>query len=260
MSTTIYYFSGTGNSFKVAKDLNSQLGDSKLVQISKKNLAITQDILSEKIGIVYPIYFSGIPAMVKKFLENLQVNKDTYIFTVATLGGSEEISFNQIDDILSKKGSHISASFKIYMPGCYQIMHDVASKEKQTKLFKNENEQILKISASINENEIDNLSGRVKGIKKVIYGLIYSAFKPNAKDKNFWVTEKCNGCITCSKVCPASNIEMQNGKPQWKHQCEACMACMQWCPQKSIQYKKSTLKRGRYHHPDIKSSELFQDR
>jgi MinD superfamily P-loop ATPase len=259
MSTTIYYFSGTGNSFKVAKDLNSQLGDSNLVRISKKNLAITQDILSEKIGIVYPIYFSGIPAMVKRFLEDLQVNKDTYIFTVATFGGSMEISFDQIDDILSKKGSHISASFKIAMPGSYQILYDVNSEEKQTKLFNNEKEQILKISASINKNEIDNLNGKVKGIKKALCELIYSAFKPYTKDKNFWTTEKCNGCGTCSKVCPASNIEMLNGKPQWKHQCEACMACMQWCPQKSIQYKKNTLKRGRYHHPEVKSSELFQN-
>ncbi len=36
MSTTIYYFSATGNSLKVTKDLSEQLTDTKIIQISKK--------------------------------------------------------------------------------------------------------------------------------------------------------------------------------------------------------------------------------
>ena len=86
---------------------------------------------------------------------------------------------------------------------------------------------------------------------------MYKSFKPYEKDKNFWTDEKCNGCGICLKVCPANNIKMNEGKPQWQHKCEQCVACMQWCPQKSIQYKKVTVKRGRYHHPDIEVKELF---
>lgn len=83
-------------------------------------------------------------------------------------------------------------------------------------------------------------------------------FKPSDKDKNFWTDDKCNGCGTCSKICPANNIKIIEGKPKWQHNCELCVGCMQWCPQQSIQYKKNTVKRGRYHHPDIKVMELFQ--
>ena len=260
MSTTIYFFSGTGNSLKVAKDLNNQLEDSKLVQISKDNLSITNDTSSDKIGFVYPVYFNGIPVMVKKFIEKLQINKDTYIFAVATFGASSGISFNQIDDLLSKKGASLSASFKVIMPGNYQVMYSPMPEEKQIKRFKGENEQIPKIVASIKRNEIDK-SNNVGGIKKAVFGSLYSTlFKPNDKDKNFWTTEKCNGCGACAKVCPANNIDIIDGKPQWKHECEQCVACMQWCPQKSIQYKKKTLKRGRYNHPEIKINELFPKR
>lgn len=261
MSTTIYFFSGTGNSLKVAKDLSNQLEDSKLVQISKDNLSITSDTSSDKIGFVYPIYFNGIPVMVKKFIENLEVNKSAYIFTVATFGASAGISFNQIDDILNKKGVSLSASFKVTMPGNYQVMYSPATEEKQAKLFKSANEEMLKISASIKRNEEVKSNVKAGAIKKAVFGLLYSTlFKPNDKDKNFWTTEKCNGCGTCSKVCPANNIDIIDGKPQWKHKCEQCVACMQWCPQKSIQYKKNTLKRGRYHHPEIKVNELFPKR
>lgn len=256
MGTTIYYFTGTGNSLKVAKDLSEQLEDSNLIQISKKSILITKGSSSNKIGFVYPVYFNGIPLMVKKFIENLQVDANTYIFAVATFGGDSGISFNQIDDILNGKGASISASFKVSMPGNYQVMYSPFSQEKQEKRFKNEEEQIKKIADSIKRNEVDKLV-RVKGLKKTILGLIYNSFKPNDKDDNFWTTEKCNGCGICSRICPAGNINMSDRKPQWKHECEQCLACMQWCPQKSIQYKKKTLRRGRYHHPKIKVNELF---
>lgn len=96
MNTTIYYFSGTGNSLKVAKDLSEQLEDSKIVQICKNNMSILKDTQSEKIGFVFPVYFSGIPVMLKSFMENLQVGKHNYVFAIATCGGSVGTSFNQI--------------------------------------------------------------------------------------------------------------------------------------------------------------------
>lgn len=256
MSTTIYFFSGTGNSLKIAKDLSNQLEDSKIIQISEKNLSTTNDTLSDKVGFVYPIYFNGLPAMVKKFIENLEINKDAYFFAVATFGGTAGISFNQIDDILNKKGASLSASFKVKMPGNYQVMYSPWSEEKQMKRFEILNREVVKIAESIKGSRVDT-TNRAGGIKKAVIGLIYNTFKPNEKDNNFWTTEACNGCGTCLKVCPANNITIVDGKPEWNHKCELCLACMQWCPKESIQYKKSTLKRGRYHHPEIKASELF---
>ncbi|MBL4933223.1 EFR1 family ferrodoxin [Clostridium paridis] len=258
MSTTIYYFSGTGNSLKVSKAVKEGLGDANLIQITKDNLSITKDISSDKIGFVFPIYFTGVPLMVKKFVENLEVNKSAYIFAIATFGGTTTIALNQIEDILNKKGASLSAGFTVRMPGNYQVMYDAYSKEVQEERFKVADEQIINIVDSIKKNEQTKV--KVNGVKIAFGRLAYKTFKPNNMDKNFWVTEKCNGCSTCSKVCPANNIKMVEGKPEWQHNCEVCLACMQWCPQKSIQYKKNTLKRGRYHHPDIKVNELIQNR
>lgn len=53
-------------------------------------------------------------------------------------------------------------------------------------------------------------------------------------DSVFSVSEKRNGCGICSKVCPAGNIDMKNGKPEWTHHCENCLACCNFCPQKAI--------------------------
>lgn len=257
MSTTIYYFTGTGNSLKVAKDLSDALEEVKLVQISKSNIEDIDSDLSEKIGFVFPVYFSGLPIMIKSFLEKLQINKNAYIFAVATFGAGSGISIKQIENILNKKGAKLSASFGIAMPGNYQVMYSPYSEEKQQQRFKKEAEEILKIAPIIKNNQAVNKDNNL--IANTIGGFIYKNFKPNDKDKNFWTDEKCNGCGTCSKICPANNIKIIEGKPKWQHSCELCVGCMQWCPQKSIQYKKSTVKRGRYHHPDIKVIELFQN-
>jgi len=37
---------------------------------------------------------------------------------------------------------------------------------------------------------------------------------------------------------------------------EQCLACIQWCPAEAIQYGKNTAAKKRYHHPEIKLSDM----
>jgi ferredoxin len=256
MKTTIYCFSGTGNSLKVAKDIASGLKDTEIIQICKKNIEFNK-VTSNKIGIIFPVYASGMPLLVKEFIETVEIPIDTYVYTVVTFGAAAGASIIQLEKLLTNKGVKLSAEFKMKMPGNYQVIYAPFSDEKQKKCFEDEKEKITKIVKSIDNNEIVKFSGLGENLARIIGGMIYSSFEPYKKDKNFWTNENCNGCGTCVKVCPASNIIMNEGKPQWQHKCEQCVACMQWCPQKSIQYKKATVNRGRYHHPDISAKDLF---
>ena len=72
MKTTIYYFSGTGNSLKVAKDIAAELKDTEIIQICKNNMGIN-NTTSNKIGIVFPVYVSGMPLLVKEFIEKIKI-------------------------------------------------------------------------------------------------------------------------------------------------------------------------------------------
>ena len=65
----IYYFSGTGNSHYVAEVLSKSLQDT--MQSIESAQSIKQD---EIIGIVTPVYFFGLPDIVKDFLERLSVS------------------------------------------------------------------------------------------------------------------------------------------------------------------------------------------
>lgn len=256
MKTIIYCFSGTGNSLKVAKDISDGLKDTEIIQICKNNMDII-NATSNKIGIVFPVYASGMPVLVKKFIQKVIIPKEAYVYTVVTFGSAAGDAISQLEKLLTNKDIKLSAAFKMKMPGNYQVIYPPFSAKKQKICFENEKEKITGIVKSINNNEIVEFNGVGENIMRTIGGMIYSGFKPYEKDKDFWTNENCNGCGTCEKVCPANNIRMEEGKPKWQHKCEQCLACMQWCPQKSIQYKKATLNRGRYHHPDIAVTELF---
>lgn len=256
MGSTIYCFSGTGNSLKVAKDISVRLKDTEIIQICKNNMNIN-NTTSNKIGLIFPVYASGMPLLVKEFVEKLSLLKGAYVYTVVTFGQSAGASISQLKKLLSDKEIKLSAAFKMKMPGNYQVIYAPYSDEKQKKCFDNEKEKIIGIVKSINNSELVEFSGVGESLMRAVGGMIYSNFSPYEKDKDFWTNKSCNGCGTCAKVCPANNIEMSEGKPKWQHKCEQCVACMQWCPQKSIQYKKATIKRGRYHHPDVEVTELF---
>ena len=81
----IYYFSGTGNSHYVAEVLSKSLQDT--MQSIESAQSIKQD---EIIGIVTPVYFFGLPDIVKDFLERLSVSPKSYFYLVVTYGRSEE--------------------------------------------------------------------------------------------------------------------------------------------------------------------------
>lgn len=255
--TTIYYFTGTGNSLKVAKDIKERLEEVNLVRICEDTLVANED-LSERIGIIFPVYYYGLPIMLKDFVNKLTVSADTYIFTIATCGGSVGVAIKQLEELLVGKGLKLKAGFKIQMPDNFQILYGPPSENKQRQYFRRQEELMDEICDLVSRKEERKFLEGGRHLAKALGGTMYKIFNPKEKDKNFWTDGGCNGCSSCARLCPAKNIEMNSGKPVWLNQCQLCLGCMQWCPQKSIQYKKKTIKRDRYHHPQIKIHELYK--
>jgi len=69
MSTEIYYFSGTGNSFYVAKELQKRMIDSKLIPIVSLLKREIIDVHGETVGFVFPLHAMTVPIPVKIFLK-----------------------------------------------------------------------------------------------------------------------------------------------------------------------------------------------
>jgi ferredoxin len=251
MKNIIFYFSGTGNSLQVAKDISEKIGECEVLNLAKYDMS--QQITAERIGIVFPVYFWGMPNSVKAFLKKIKIENNPYIFAVATCGGAAGAALIQVDNLLSAHNLKLHSGFIIRMPENYILYYNADSKEKQQKLFDKEKSKVVEISQVVINKKIQSIEkskyivDRLGG--KRLNELVVKKFP--TKDTYFNLNDKCISCGKCEKVCSVGNITMVSGKPTWNHHCEFCLGCLQSCPVEAINYEHKTQKRNRYINPNI---------
>lgn len=242
----------------VAKDLAAELTDARLIPITKA-IKTAGDALSQAVGIVFPVYMFGLPLIVADFLRRLKVKQGAYVFSVATLGGLPGLAHSQAEELLKKRGIELAAGFSVLMPGNYTPLYGAKPEEAQQKIFRKEEARVKEIARLVREGKKSVFEQSPLLPNFLLHKLLYKGGTRQIPlaGKNFWVTDACTQCGLCARVCPVANIQMRRGRPAWLDHCQHCMACLQWCPVEAIQYKKSTLGRKRYHHPDISAEELI---
>lgn len=258
METTIFYFSGTGNSLKVARDLAGRIPQSRLVSIPQ---AMRQEFdCAGKIGIVFPVYMFGLPLIVSEFIKKLKLGLAHYIFAVLTLGGLSGNALNQLKEELRSRGLVLSAGFLVTMPGNYTPLYQAIAADKQQKMFVTERKKTEEIARIVTNGKThyDASFFLLSGILKMAYKA--GAPKIPFLDKGFWSQDSCTSCGICQKVCPVNNIEIIEGRPRWRHTCQQCFACLQWCPPEAIQYGKRTIGRRRYRNPDVSVGDIINSK
>jgi len=266
METILFYFTGTGNSLQVAKDLAEKLGSAELRPIAQVMAMRKGDesipVSANRVGIICPVYAWGLPLIVRQFIQGLSLEKSAYIFGLVTYGGFPAATLKQIDHLLKQKGLWLSAGFGVRLPGNYTPMYGATSEEKQEKLFSKAEIKLEQIAGIIREGKAAKIESNSFFVNLIFSDFIYKhgILQFSQGDSEFWVSEKCNGCGTCAKVCPVDDIEMQGGRPKWQHHCQRCLACLHWCPEEAIEIGKRTPGRKRYRHPEITVEDIIQQK
>jgi ferredoxin len=263
MKTSIYYFTGTGNSLAVAQGLCTRLGDCTLIPIA--SLAGTAGGIApdaDRVGIVCPVYFLGIPALVARFAGRLDLTHAGYTFAVLTMGGSGGSSaLHQLDAILRTRSARgLDAGFAVRMPGNYVLMYASPAGKKREEILDRADRDIAAIAGTIGAGLRPKLP--YSFFAALIHHLMYPRFISSApgNDRKFSVDERCTSCGICAKVCPVDNITLVQGRPVWAHRCEQCMACIHLCPTEAIQAGRKTAARGRYRHPSVPVDDLIRQK
>lgn len=257
MKNVIYYFSGTGNSFFAAKKLAEALPECEVISVASANPKMP-DRETERIGFVYPTYGGGLPHKMAKFICDMDFTniavKDLYIFAVATFGAVPLNAVRDVPSLLRLKGFLLSYGACLHMPENYILMFD---RPKHTEeILAESSERLLRISEKILKKERMKKIGKPIPLFRLFHLMFMSGVKRTAA--KYRIEASCNGCGQCERLCPAGNISMKNGKPEFAFSCEACMACIQYCPQRAINAKRDLSHRKRYVHPEVLAAELMQ--
>ncbi|WP_303870283.1 EFR1 family ferrodoxin [Acetobacterium wieringae] len=250
----IFCFTGTGNSYRVARDISVGLIDCEVYPMNIKNIELLKDNY-ERIGFIFPVYYQGLPIQVKLFVENISLKKsiNTYLFAIATCGRLKGNALSEIYEILAKNNIILN-----YVN--HGVMGDNAIALYNAKGTTEQIEAQYNIWISQFVLEIRNRKTLIanKSSKLLAFYNKYQLKKVPTSDFNFEVSDLCTSCGLCEKLCPVNNIMIYNKKPKYNHTCQQCMACIQNCPSKAIDYKNRTKNRQRYLSPSVSINDLIQ--
>jgi Pyruvate/2-oxoacid:ferredoxin oxidoreductase delta subunit/flavodoxin len=261
--TTIFWFSGTGNSLAVARDIAGELDEATLEPIAKHRAA--RVAVEGAVGIVCPVYFYGLPLIVRDFLDRLDVSRAAYAFIVLTAGGFPGRAGEEARARLRRAGRAPDAVYSITTPGNYIAMYDVRAGDALQGLVAASREDARRVGRGVRDraSASDQAAIASRAVNAVFAGTFGRVFAATCRtqDRKFEATDACTRCGVCARVCPVSNIELTDGRPRWLGHCEQCFACIHWCPAAAIQIRgKATAKRGRYHHPDVTLDDIAPQR
>ncbi|MDE6300581.1 MAG: EFR1 family ferrodoxin [Muribaculaceae bacterium] len=243
----IAVFSGTGNSLRVARLLQKELGDA--IVMLPGEIPYPAD---GRLIWVFPIYSWGLPPVVLDAIASSPEGRDTQTFMVATCGDDIGRADRRWAKAVRKRGWCPAGAFSVQMPNTYVLMKgfDVDSPELAQAKVTAAPARVAAIAAAIRQAtesgrpaSTDVVSGSFAAIKT---GVIYPWFRRYAMSPEpFFADDRCIGCGLCARSCPLHNITMtQTGRPDWGDRCTLCLRCYHVCPAHAVCYTTATRGKG----------------
>jgi ferredoxin len=226
MSTTLYYFSATGNSLKFARDIAAELGDCRLVSIASALSGQLVPPVSECVGFVFPVFAWGLPRIVGDFLNQLSLQGTTYVFAIATCVAIPGNTLKEFEQRLHSRGARLHAGFAVKAQRSSLMKLNgfdrvIMALDRQRKRIRTGETRLREITETVKRREqhaAETSSWPANLFGSLLHAPALNTFK--SVDSSFVVQDSCKGCGTCVKVCPRANIKLAGKRPAFEHNCE----------------------------------------
>jgi len=247
----IFYFSGTGNSEKIALWF-SEIANKEGISCQVINIVdVTDNILKEItpdtiIGIISPIHGFNYPKITLDFIRKYP--KGNNLIVLMNTRGSVKIggfitpgltgvAFMLSSLILRKKGYKIIGQIPFDMPSNWISIHPALKKKSVNFIFEKNYFRVEKHFKKLYPNK-NNFASREDIIQDVLISPVSFAYYIIGRfflAKSYYASNKCINCNQCIKQCPVKAIKKVNKRPFWTTKCESCMKCMNTCPVDAIE-------------------------
>ena len=253
----IFYFSGTGNSFYVARRIAGDGAHREVSSIPEFLRAGETTVRDDEIVIVSPVYFYSLPPAVERLITDTRFEGTQYLSVIFTAEYPNGLALGQTMKLFRAKELEPNSLFYLKMPTNYVIKSKMLADAAITALLTAADRKIDTIAKVISERR------NSREHDSWLYSLITGARSHKEQwerdfprfDSGFLSNDACNACGACERNCPFGNISVEN-RPQWKGHCQACLRCINTCPKGAIQYGDSTEGHRRYFNPRIAIKEL----
>lgn len=247
----LFYFSGTGNSKRVAQWFSEFAMEKgifcQLVDIENVNSSSLEMIESDcLIGIISPIHGFNYPKITLNFIHRLPKGKNRVVLMNTRAGmkvrgkvtlGLTGVAFILSSLILKKKGYKIIGEIPFDMPSNWISIHP-AIREKSAQFIFEKNYIRAKKHFEKLYSQNRNFVARKDIIQDVLISPVSFAYYAIGRfflAKSYYVSSECTNCNLCIKQCPVKAIKKVNDRPFWTFRCESCMKCMNNCPTNAIE-------------------------
>lgn len=249
----IFYFTATGNSLYVAKQLEEER-----ISIAQAIHQENQEYKAPAIGVICPIYGSEPPQIVQDFLKTARFDTE-YFYIIMTYGRHSRAATEVILKLAREQGIRVDYIRTIkmvdnYLPGFDMLEERKEEKqvEKQLAVIREELGKRIHFWEAVNEEER-------KAYEKL---LISRKEHPERSWKRitFYAEDNCVGCGLCTRVCPAGCIQLEGKKAVHTGiNCQVCMACVHHCPKKAIRLSVAEVNpKARYRNEHIRVDEIIK--
>ena len=247
----ILYFTGTGNSRYVARQLAELTGD-ELVDVNRYTREGKSAVFTEPGTYVFvcPVYVSAPVLPFLDFIRESSFPDDVRAYFVmcctSYMGASPVFCRN----LAQGKGFVYLGTAMVNMPQNYLIYWKTFGDEENREKIRNARPAIERIAGAIRAGVELPACKLAPGEYASTVLILKPFYKFFMKADAFRTTDACIGCGRCAAVCPMANVALREGRPVWGGNCIHCMGCISLCPKQAIEYGNRTLGKLRYPGPE----------
>ena len=243
----IFYFSGTGNSQRVADQLARITGDER-VFLNRLLRAREAGVFHSDRPLVFvaPTYAWRLPRVVESWIRRARFEGNSDAYFVLSCGTDCGNAAAYAKKLCAEKGLRFRGLAAVRMPENYLAMFSTPDAAQCREIMDRALPRVASLAESIRAGadfpqEAPSLVGRLES--GPVNPLFYALF---VRDGAFRSLQGCTGCGRCARNCPVNNIALRDGRPAWQGNCIHCMACIAGCPAEAIEYGSKS--KGKHRH------------